>query len=84
MAQIKSITYGRTINLGNYESERLEATVELSEVTPASIPIPDPEHYGQFITSPAIMEDPQEAFKELREWVLEQVYAKASAADKLP
>ena len=68
MAQIKSITYGRTINLGNYESERLEATVELESKTPG---YNDPE-------------DPDEAFKELKEWVLNQIYAKQSAADKLP
>ncbi len=60
MAQIKSITYGRTINLGNYESERLEATVELESADVMGV----------------IMEDPGEAFKELKEWVLNQIYAK--------
>lgn len=73
MAQIKSITYGRTINLGNYESERLEATVELEEVY---------ENTDKGFRS--IPEDPQKAFKELKEWVLNQIYAKQSAADQLP
>jgi len=68
MAQIKTLTYGRTINLGNYESERLEATVELEEVY-------EDFHEGKVI---AVPEDPQKAFKELKEWVLHQIYAKAS------
>ena len=29
--EVKTITYQRVKNLGNYESERLELTVELSE-----------------------------------------------------
>ncbi len=71
MAQIKSITYGRTINLGNYESERLEATVELEEVY-------EDFHKGKVMPVP---EDPQKAFAELKEWVLNQIYAKQSAAE---
>ncbi len=72
MGQIKSITYGRTINLGNHESERLEVTVELEKVYEGF-------HEGKVMPVP---EDPQKAFKELKEWVLNQIYAKASAADK--
>ena len=65
MAQIKTITYSRTINLGNYESERLEATVEIESKT---LGYNDPE-------------DPSDAFKELKEWVLQQIYAPASPAE---
>ncbi len=61
MAQIKTLTYSRTINLGNYESERLEATVEL-------------ESRGRFSDGREDTEDPTKAFKDLKEWVLTQVY----------
>lgn len=37
MSRITTITYSRTVNHGNYESEKLEATVELEEGT-------DPDH----------------------------------------
>lgn len=67
MAEIKTITYSRTINLGNYESEKLEATIELEQVydTVDGIMVADPRP-----------EDPQKAFKELKEWVLGQIYTK--------
>jgi hypothetical protein len=29
--QVKTISYGRTKNLGNYQSERLDVTAELSD-----------------------------------------------------
>jgi len=68
MTEIKTLTYSRTINLGNYESERLEATVELQQ------------YYGMVdgVITPR-PHDPQasaEAFKELKEWVLGQLYTK--------
>ena len=31
MSRITTITYSRTVNLGNYESEKLEVTVEIHE-----------------------------------------------------
>lgn len=65
MAQIKTLTYSRTLNLGNYESERLEATVELEEMY---------EHFYEGKVMP-VPEDPQKAYKELKEWVLQQIYA---------
>jgi len=72
MAEIKTLTYSRTINLGNYESERLEATVELEQLfimtDEGLTPIP---------------EDPQKAFKELKEWVLSQIYTKG-ITDPIP
>lgn len=69
MAEIKTLTYSRTINLGNFESEKLEATIELEWVydTVDGIMSADPR-----------AEDPQKAFKELKEWVLAQIYSKAS------
>jgi len=65
MAEIKTLTYSRTLNLGNHESERLEVTVELEQVYDMT---------DEGLTPRP--EDPQKAFKELKEWVLGQIYTK--------
>ena len=64
--RITSITYSRTVNLGNYNSERLEATVELGPLPATS----SPEERDEALTS---LNQATEGFYFAKSWVLDKL-----------
>lgn len=59
----KTISYGRTKNLGNYQSERLDITIELEQMDD---PVDELEKLKAFVTAslypPDLDETPPEGF----------------------